>query len=584
MRTETAFDWAELRCPGLTVSGVKIRDLCGEIPRKLAVEAYKSRMETLWIVLIGGTGTGKSSVFNALVGCPISRTGVERPKTKGPVAFAHRDCALEREFPFAGMVVKRIRADSSPCRASSGEPGQLLVFDHQREDWAHLVIVDSPDLDSVEARNRQIVEDLYLLADFVVFVSSQEKYADEVPFDFLLRIQHEGKPFSVIVNKVEGRLSIEDLLGLLGQQGVHLKPDQVTLFPFLPDDPSTGLAGRDAFQSFRAGLLQMFRKSRLKDLSDGERDRLRRDLVRAGEELLTSLEGEARAAAAWLEQLDHLCQWSSRNLLVHFEEHFLLESRGHIQREIRKHFGKYDPLGRPRRWLTQVIRAPLQALGLIRGDSQEHSREAIYELLRKTDFRSIAAEVDVFNRCVLEQLTPHLEGSELRKRLQDESLMLTDEEVQMETIKGLDLLAGWLEATFQKLAGGISRGKELGIYSTSILWGGLILALEVAVGGGISILQAVLDTAVAPFVTRGAVELFAYRELQAIAKELSGRYQEVILKALEVQRERYRNCLESCLTPPAVFEGLKQIVESLLQEAGRSYPRYQDALRSREAS
>ncbi len=39
----------------------------------------------LVITLQGGTGTGKSSVFNGLIGKPVSRTGIERPQTRGCV-------------------------------------------------------------------------------------------------------------------------------------------------------------------------------------------------------------------------------------------------------------------------------------------------------------------------------------------------------------------------------------------------------------------------------------------------------------------------------------------------------------------
>ena len=83
--------WKSLKWPGLTPSAVMIRELAAQIPVRLAALSYKSSRHFLWVVFIGGTGTGKSTLFNALIGKPLSETGVERPKTSGPLVYAHKD-------------------------------------------------------------------------------------------------------------------------------------------------------------------------------------------------------------------------------------------------------------------------------------------------------------------------------------------------------------------------------------------------------------------------------------------------------------------------------------------------------------
>jgi len=180
--------WKSLKWPGLTPSAPKIRDLAAQIPVQLAALAYKHARHFLWVVFIGGTGTGKSTLFNALIGQPLSETGVERPKTGGPLAYAHQSTPIEQGFPFAPAGSERISSDRVPPLGLTGMPGRLLVLDHDREELSHLVIVDTPDLDSLELRNRQMVEDLQLLADMVnalrlplhhVHFFSMDEYADE---------------------------------------------------------------------------------------------------------------------------------------------------------------------------------------------------------------------------------------------------------------------------------------------------------------------------------------------------------------------------------------------------------------------
>jgi len=108
---------------------------------------------------------GKSTLFNALSGAHVSEMGVERPKTFGPIVYAHRDCPIEKGFPFPAIQIERRPSEDPIAGPANGIPGHLLILEHRREDLSHLLVVDTPDLDSVKAENRQIAEDLYLLSD-----------------------------------------------------------------------------------------------------------------------------------------------------------------------------------------------------------------------------------------------------------------------------------------------------------------------------------------------------------------------------------------------------------------------------------
>jgi hypothetical protein len=93
-----------------------------------------------------------------------------------------------------------------------------------------------------------------------------------------------------------------------------------------------------------------------------------------------------------------------------------------------------------------------------------------------------------------------------------------------------------------------------------LLWGILILSFETVVGGGFTVIDAALDAAIAPFVTKGAVELFAYHEIQKVAKELATRYQDGLVSVLNQQRDRYKQCIQTLITP---MEDLKTLRSSL---------------------
>ena len=183
--------------PGLTEGYQELDGLIIALQKRLQAFFFKEQTQELWVVLLGGTGTGKSPLFNALCGKALSETGVERPKTRGPVAFAHRPVSSEEEFLYPGLPAVQQSLEEAEATPNGGIPGKLLVLGHEREEWSHLVFVDTPDVDSVEAENRKITEDLTLLADVLVFVTIQEKYADEVPFRVLIKLlENSGLLFS----------------------------------------------------------------------------------------------------------------------------------------------------------------------------------------------------------------------------------------------------------------------------------------------------------------------------------------------------------------------------------------------------
>ncbi|MFP5213237.1 MAG: hypothetical protein ACLGPL_07645, partial [Acidobacteriota bacterium] len=547
-----------IRCPGLTPAASEVARLVEHLPRRLAVLSYKRADEFLWVVFIGGTGTGKSTIFNALCGANLSEAGVERPKTFGPMAYLHRHTHVEGGFPFPSMSLKRLASHAVQPSDRTGSTGRMLLLEHARSELAHLVLVDTPDVDSLETANRDMVEDLYLLADVVVFVTSQEKYADDVPFRFLLRIHRDGKPCFTVLNKAANAGAADEVRASLEDQGIS--PRQFFVLPFIGSHTGERLPLTNEFMGFQSAFLRTLSKGGLQRVLREERGRAVRETALRVSRLLDGLDAEREASLRWLDHLDDLFRSSRDRLFQNEEEHFAWESREYIQREIRKHFSKYDLLRKPRRFISQAVLAPLRMLGLVEPRREEPHEAALQRIRKRMDFTPIQAAVEHFNRSVLEKLSPPDDSSPLYRKLRDPGLVLSSEEIRAKVLEGQDRLILWLEERFQNLARGIPKSQELGIYSASILWGGLVLALETAIGGGISILEAVLDTAIAPFVTQGAVELFAYQELKKIARELAERYRLGLISVLREQRDHYAECIESLTTPPEAIEELREIV------------------------
>ncbi|MBW2196220.1 MAG: GTPase domain-containing protein, partial [Deltaproteobacteria bacterium] len=337
---------------GLTVKANEIEDLAKDLFKRLAVFFYKQQMSCLWIAFIGGTGTGKSTLFNAFCGKHLSKTGVERPKTP-----------IIRDFPFSNIKLKNQGLDDPSTLPSAGLPGHLLVFTHNRQDWPHLVLLDTPDMDSVETANQKIVEDFYLLSDAVVFVTSQEKYADDVPYQFLLKIGQDEKPCFLLVNKAYEHLTREEILEPLQSQGTSFPKDKMWLIPYSSSKPEQSIMEDSGFRSFVSDFLSQLSPQHTESFHSNQQSKRTRDLTTRIERLIRLLKKENDEAQNWLSQLEDLCKESCHDLIETEKRRFATESRQYLQREIRKLFTKYDPLAKPRRIIRQILFTPFRLLG-----------------------------------------------------------------------------------------------------------------------------------------------------------------------------------------------------------------------------
>lgn len=120
------------------------------------------------VALVGGTGVGKSTLLNSLAGEEVSPAGPRRPTTGAPVAWVPSGLA-----DAARPLLDRL--------------GVASVRTHPGDGLGPVVIVDLPDLDSLEPSHREIVEELLPRVDVVAWVTDPEKYADAALHDAFLR-------------------------------------------------------------------------------------------------------------------------------------------------------------------------------------------------------------------------------------------------------------------------------------------------------------------------------------------------------------------------------------------------------------
>ncbi len=160
----------------------------------LARSAERLRLggEHTVVALVGATGSGKSSLFNALSGMEMADVGARRPLTAEPMA-----CVWGEED--AGPLLDWLGVP--PRRRITRE----TVLDADREADLHgLVLLDLPDHDSTAVAHRLEVDRLVGLVDLLVWVVDPQKYADEALHSGYLRplVGHD-EVMVVVLNQVD---------------------------------------------------------------------------------------------------------------------------------------------------------------------------------------------------------------------------------------------------------------------------------------------------------------------------------------------------------------------------------------------
>lgn len=232
----------------------------------------------------GATGSGKSSLVNAVVGRAVTRAAVRRPTTSQPVAAVVGEAGSEALLDWLEISERHVLdgteapLETAVRAAAAPKRGLLRRSAAVEGPPPGMVLLDLPDMDSVELANREVVERMTGLVDVIVWVTDPQKYADDVLHrQFVTPFAAHDATTVVVLNQLD-RVREADRAGVLASLERLVRLDGLDSAPVLAVSAETG-EGVDALRGHLAGIVAR---------RDASVERLRADVAGAAEGLLES--------------------------------------------------------------------------------------------------------------------------------------------------------------------------------------------------------------------------------------------------------------------------------------------------------
>jgi hypothetical protein len=264
----------------------------------------------------GGTNTGKSTVFNALAGKLLSPSLVLASATKHPLVFAHgrwRTRFLSTDL-FPAIECRELR-DSRELIVDPDKTDLLYFRFHDDDSLLDLALIDSPDFDSALLTNAWGAARIGALSDLTLFITTAQKYRDNVLVEELKKLLDLKSEVIIIFNMVEEEIVFEtiwdDLRQTLGAKAEHVRA--VRLSPSAAKHPED-----DVRETLLGSVLKGFSSLRAASIKPAIVAKALRRVVELTRKLVLiySVEG------AFKREIQELAGKGARECLETYDKHF----------------------------------------------------------------------------------------------------------------------------------------------------------------------------------------------------------------------------------------------------------------------
>lgn len=178
----------------------------------------------LVVGIVGPNNAGKSALFNALAGEVRSPSRATGGATRRLVGVARKKCVDQlRLAPESARFPLDLRAgpggELTEATLGARDPNELILSEAEGCPES-VLLVDTPDFDSIRQENRRVSESLIRVADLVIVVVTRHTYQNLEVVEFLHEWLAHGRPWILVYNEsIDAATTGEHIAKLIGDVG-----------------------------------------------------------------------------------------------------------------------------------------------------------------------------------------------------------------------------------------------------------------------------------------------------------------------------------------------------------------------------
>ena len=222
-----------------------------------------------------------------------------------------------------------------------------------------------------------------------------------------------------------------------------------------------------------------------------------------------------------------------------------VQIRNRLQRLLRK----YDILFVPRMMVRNAVKSLFSAVAEIfvsrnvGAMSQDDERD-----IRTEDFEAAKAVARLqplewatarLNLAIAEMLSSNPALEDLCQVALTDVPRWSREEIRAHYDAAFPGMEHLLEAEFNRFRDGLSRTDELKLYGSYTVWALFLITAEIVVGGGFTLLDALLNTVIVPFIPKWLLNLKVLDVLREIGERVDREHRNTLRGILQEQAELY---------------------------------------------
>jgi hypothetical protein len=278
-------------------------------------------------------------------------------------------------------------------------------------------------------------------------------------------------------------------------------------------------------------------------------------------ELRTALWKEIDEVSTVGAEVEKLCREAETEMLRATDNLIRSDLQGRIEDRLKTLLRKYDVFSLPRSMVRQAVKTVFQTLGevLVQGkrifvDQPNAGQNGFTGILSETgivaDLTPLESAVSTLNRQIA-SLFGGVHGREdLRSIINQDVPRWGPEKIRELYGAAFPGIESMLEEEFEKLKAGLSTGDEFKLYGYSAATALILISVEIIVGGGFTLFDAVLDSAILPFVPKWMLDYKILNVLREIGERVDRAHKEALKGILWKQAKMYMDTLSN-LAPDA---------------------------------